>query len=65
MTRAAVVLSEILLVDVVNRLFESRDKGLRLSQGVLRQLEFRDQHTVFIDNDQRSEERRVGKECRL
>ena len=51
-TKTVVVLSEFLLFDVGNRLFERRDKGLRLSQIVLRQLKFRDQHTVFIDNDQ-------------
>ena len=47
-----VVPSRFLLFDVVDRLFERRDKGLRLSQGVLRQLEFRDQYTGFVDNDQ-------------
>ena len=47
-----VVPSRFLLFDVVDQLFERRDKGLRLSQGVLRQLEFRDQHASFVDNDQ-------------
>jgi len=40
------------LLRCLDRLFERRDKGLRLSQGVLRQLEFRNQYTVFINNDQ-------------
>jgi hypothetical protein len=41
-----------ILFDVVDRPFDPRDKGLRPSQGVLRQLELRNQYTVFIDNDQ-------------
>ena len=47
-----VVLSKFLLFDIVDRLCERFDKGLRLSQGILRQLKLRDQDTVFIDNDQ-------------
>ena len=51
-TGTVVALSEFFHFDVVDRLFERRDKGVRLSQGILRQLKLRDQHTVFIDNDQ-------------
>ncbi|HMI39074.1 MAG TPA: hypothetical protein VK500_04145, partial [Nitrospiraceae bacterium] len=37
--------------DVLDRLLERRDKRPRLSQAVLRQLEFRDQNTIpFYDN---------------
>lgn len=51
-TRTDVVPSRLLLFDVLDRLFDRCDKGLRLSQGVLRQLEFRNQHTGTVDNDQ-------------
>ena len=44
--------SRLLFFDVGDRLFDPRNKGVRLSQGVLRQLEFRDQDAVLVDNDQ-------------
>ena len=45
-------MSGLFLFNVLDRLFEPLDKGLRLSQGILRQLEFRDQHAGLVDNDQ-------------
>ena len=44
--------SRLFLFNPFDRLYERRDKYLRLSQGVLRQLELRDQHARFVDNDQ-------------
>ena len=38
--------------DVLDRLLERRDKDLRLSQAVFRQLEFRNQHTGLVHNNQ-------------
>ena len=38
--------------DLLDRLLERRDKRLRVSQGVLGQLEFTHQHPVFVRQDQ-------------
>jgi hypothetical protein len=46
------LISGLFLFNILDRLFERLDKGLRLSQGVLRQLEFRNQHAGLVDNDQ-------------
>lgn len=51
-SRTDIAPSRLLLFDVLDRLFDRCDKGLRLSQGALRQLKFRNQHTRIVDNDQ-------------
>ena len=45
-------MSGLFFFNILDRLFERRDKSFRLSQRVLRQLEFRDQHTSLVHNDQ-------------
>ena len=40
------------LFDLLDRLLERRDERLRVSQGVLGQLEFTHQHPVFVRQDQ-------------
>src|SRR5437762_14386109 len=40
------------LFDLLNRLFKRRDERLGVSQVVLGQPEFRDQHPVFVHKDQ-------------
>ena len=46
------LISGLFLFNILDRLFERLDKSLRLSQSVFRQLEFRDQHAGFVDNNQ-------------
>jgi len=46
------LISGLFLFNILDRLFERPDKGLRLSQGILSQLELRDQHASLVDNDQ-------------
>lgn len=44
--------SGFLLFDVLDRLRERRDERRRVGQVVLSHLEFRDQYTVFVHEDQ-------------
>jgi hypothetical protein len=44
--------SSFFLFDLLDRLLERRDERLRVSQVVLGQLEFTNQHTVFVRKDQ-------------
>jgi len=48
----SIVLSGFLLFDVLDRLRERRDERRRISQVVLSQLEFGNQHAVFVYKDQ-------------
>jgi hypothetical protein len=50
--RADVVTSGLRLFDVLDRLLESRDERRRVGQVALGQLEFRNQYTGLVDNDQ-------------
>ena len=50
--RIGAVPSGFFLFDVLDRLLERPDERLRVSQVAFSHLEFRDQHTVFIDKDQ-------------
>jgi hypothetical protein len=45
-------MSGLFFFNILDRLFERGDKGFRLSQRILRELEFRDQHTGLVHNDQ-------------
>jgi hypothetical protein len=44
--------SRLLFFNVFDRLFDRRDKGIRLSQVAIRELELRDQHAGLVDNNQ-------------